>query len=220
MAPLRFASRVDRRRAGTVGVVVLITVSFLALGVLSGTASSTNHDRNIERTELPPGESTNVTVTIDTGGETEPEVLEEFSPAFAEVVVRDVSPFPAVRTVRDDNSGLAVIWDDPDADAAAVTYEVAVPDDAADGATFEIAGGGTVDEIAVVAGGDTDEASLEGTDGETGTSPGGGGDDSTPDPIDNEDETAVSGEMIPGLDVVLIFVVLVSATLLLIRWRA
>jgi len=102
-------------------------------------------ERTIESTTVAPGESTNVTVETNASGAGNVTVLEEFSPAFAEVTVSAMgtNPFPTTQTVQGDNSSLVAVW--RGTASATLTYEVTVPDDAANGTTFAVDGNASVD---------------------------------------------------------------------------
>jgi len=109
-------------------------------------AAVTDSDRTIESTELAPGESTQVTVTVTDDEGTGPFVLENFDPAFANVEVVEANPFPQQSGSNEDNTQLTAAWGSEDSETTfSITYEVTVPEDAADGDEFTISSDDTSD---------------------------------------------------------------------------
>ena len=135
------------KKPATKVLLVILCVSIVTLAA-GGVAASADLDRSIDETELAPGESTTVTVTVTAAEESRMEVIEEFDPGFAEVVIQDTNPDPVIESVRDQNDGLAVFWEETD--TATITYEVTVPEDADAGDTFELSGAETTTTIEVV----------------------------------------------------------------------
>ena len=117
----------------------------------AGVMADSSADRSIDRTELAPGESTTVTVTVSFDEATDFEIDEQFGPAFADVSIVDAdgASFSAAENGRV-VARYGQLGDDPRSSATLV-YEVQVPADAADGATFDISPG-------------TDSANQAGTD--------------------------------------------------------
>ena len=107
----------------------------------AGVMADSSADRSIDRTELAPGESTTVTVTVSFDEATDFEIDEQFGPAFADVSIVDAdgASFSAAENGRV-VARYGQLGDDPQSSATLV-YEVQVPADAADGATFDISPG-------------------------------------------------------------------------------
>ena len=80
----------------------------------STNASITSVERSAEATELEPGESTTVTVDLETDETTDPAVFETFDPAFADIEIVDTDPVSVVSEVNDDTDELVAIWEDTD----------------------------------------------------------------------------------------------------------
>lgn len=116
-------------------------------------------ERSIDQTELAPGESTTVTVEIETSEVGDPSVIEEFDPAFADVGIENVNPPPVVSAVRDDNSALTVVWQDTN--SVSVKYQVTVPEDAEDGDTISISGEAQTTDGPVTISGDNQISVIE-----------------------------------------------------------
>ena len=104
----------------------------------AGVMADSSADRSIDRTELAPGESTTVTVTVSFDEATDFEIDEQFGPAFADVSIVDAdgASFSAAENGRV-VARYGQLGDDPRSSATLV-YEVQVPADAADGETFDI----------------------------------------------------------------------------------
>ena len=107
----------------------------------AGVMADSSADRSIDRTELAPGESTTVTVTVSFDEATDFEIDEQFGPAFADVSIVDAdgASFSAAENGRV-VARYGQLGDDPRSSATLV-YEVQVPADAADGETFDISPG-------------------------------------------------------------------------------
>jgi hypothetical protein len=107
----------------------------------AGVMADSSADRSIDRTELAPGESTTVTVTVSFDEATDFEIDEQFDPAFADVSIVDAdgASFSAAESGRV-VARYGQLGDDPRSSATLV-YEVQVPADAADGETFDISPG-------------------------------------------------------------------------------
>jgi archaellum component FlaF (FlaF/FlaG flagellin family) len=93
--------------------------------------------RTIDDATLAPGESTTVTVEIDSNQSTNFTVVESFDPAFGsvEIVDNDSATLSGVRDAEDELFATYV-----DRESATLTYEVTVADDAAAGATHDVSG--------------------------------------------------------------------------------
>ena len=94
--------------------------------------------REIENTNLEPGESTVVTVEVETDGRGAPAVYEEFDTDFAEVEVLDENPSSKIKAVTDDEEEMMALWEDTD--SVTLEYELTVPSDAEDGDAFSVEG--------------------------------------------------------------------------------
>jgi surface glycoprotein (TIGR04207 family) len=115
-------------------IMVLSTVAMSAVlaGGVAAQQQALDGERTVEDTVLNPGESTNVTVTVSLDEQQSIELVDSFSPEFADVSVNEDASGPGFTGA---NSAEAFL--NADSDQATLVYEVTVPEDAA-GETFEI----------------------------------------------------------------------------------
>jgi len=128
--------------------VLFIAVIAVCLFVIAPTAVSAQTDtptieRTIEDTELQPGETTEVTVEITTAQEQGPFVTETFSSAFSDVYIVSDSPRSQIAGPNDANTEFTAGWS-ADGTAYSITYEVAVPENAEFGSSFNFSGTTTI----------------------------------------------------------------------------
>jgi len=121
--------------------------------LVSQVAGATQAERNIDDTELVPGESTTVTVDIELDESADPTLIEEFDSPFKNVDVTDANPPSTIQAPRDDNTGLVVAWQDQD--SVSVGYEFTLPDDAQPGDVFTVTGDVTIEGEPITVSGDS-----------------------------------------------------------------
>lgn len=140
-----FPYNMGRRVPFTFGYIVLFLLGLVAVGqVLSPAAAAPLEvNRTVESTELEPGQSTTVTVTVVTDNRTDLNHREHFDPAFAEISVLRISNGFSAETP----STLLVVWDD--AETFTATYRVTIPEEATPGDRFRISNNSVVDTIRV-----------------------------------------------------------------------
>lgn len=119
-----------------VTVVVLLTV-ITSLAVVGVSADSADFDREINQTEVAPGESTNITVTV-VAPNGSPAVVEEFNRSISNVTIRETNPETVAEGVKDDNTGVAAVWEETN--SANITYELTISNNATEGDTIKITG--------------------------------------------------------------------------------
>lgn len=104
-------------------------------------------ERTIEDDLVAPGETTEVTVTIETEEPVDGAgMAEQFEPALDDIEIVEENPDTFVAGPDDANEELVATWD-TESDAFELTYEITVPETAEIGETVEIDGEGGPEEV-------------------------------------------------------------------------
>ena len=177
--------------------VLVLAVLFgmiFTLGAVGVSAGSVDADREINQTEVSPGDSVIVTVDIVASNE-DPDVIEEFEGNIENVSIQTTHPETVVEGVRENNTGVGAVWEETD--NASITYELVIPTDADEGDTVEITGKAGTSVIEIRAEDEDNDSSGGGGGG------GGGGSGGAEDPaasvelFDLEDYTTIRVSDIP-----------------------
>ncbi|MCU4751278.1 hypothetical protein OB919_04650 [Halobacteria archaeon AArc-curdl1] len=142
------------QRAIVLAAIIVLTVAGLSMAI-AGTAASpdaqtpsitpateatqvADADRSIADQALEPGESTTVTVTVETDATTDPALIESFDPGFATVDGLEATPETTTQAIKDDHEALVAVWEE--ADRVTVTYTVSVDEDVEPGTVYTLTG--------------------------------------------------------------------------------
>lgn len=101
-------------------------------------ATTMTADRRIENATLEPGQSTVVSVHVETEDKASPAVYETIDAGEATVELVNASPSATVTGVSDDNTNVFAAWNGTD--DAAIRYRITAPENASSGETVSING--------------------------------------------------------------------------------
>lgn len=174
-----------------ISIVALATALTLALAIGGATVIATDRidsaDRVIETTELEPGETTMVTITVENDEANDIAVIETPDSAGLTVESVEAKPGPKELAVQDNSNEIVAVWND--VDKLTLQYDVYVQDDAVIGAAYELDGELLLEGETVSVGGDSTVTVVDpADDGDTDEGPSETDDTTDDDATDESDD--------------------------------